>query len=75
MADKIDDTANVMAAYTITRAQLLLQYYAALSELEAEARAGEFAEASPRFHKAAPIFFHNEFAALAGMGQAQAGAA
>jgi len=35
---EIDETARVMTSETITRAQLLLQYYAALEELAEEAR-------------------------------------
>ena len=45
-----------MAADTISRSQLLLQYYAALSELEAEAQVGESTRAEVRFPSALPIF-------------------
>lgn len=45
-----------MAADTISRSQILLQYYAALNEMEAEARAGESTRAESRFPGALPIF-------------------
>jgi len=54
-----------MAAETITRAQLLLQYYAALSELEAEARAKESARAEMCFHGALPMLLQERAAAQA----------
>jgi hypothetical protein len=73
MLDKINETANVMAAYTITRGQLLLQYYAALRELEEEARSQASARGE-RVRRVQPIFLHEELAALPEMEQA-AGAA
>lgn len=54
-----------MAADTISRSQLLLQYYSALSELEAEARAGESTRAEVRFASALPIFLEEGVAARA----------
>jgi hypothetical protein len=54
-----------MAADTITRAQLLLQYYTALSEIEAEARTGESTHAGTRLPDVLPIYLEEAVVARA----------